>query len=235
MSVGDVLGHEPMGVVEEVGTERHRAVKAGDRVVVPFNISCGTCWMCSQGLQSPVRDHPGPRARHRRLAVRLHQALRRRCPAARPSTCGCRSATRCRSRCPTGRRTTGSSTSPTCCPPRGRRCSTPASRRAAALVVLGLGPIGDMCTRIAQHLGVGRCSASTSSRSGSARAREHGVAGDRPAPSTADVARRRARRDRRPRARTPSSTPSAWRRTARRSATLAQKATASCPTRSWRR
>jgi threonine dehydrogenase-like Zn-dependent dehydrogenase len=46
---GDVLGHEPMGVVEEVGSEvRH--IKAGDRVVVPFNISCGHCWMCSRGL-----------------------------------------------------------------------------------------------------------------------------------------------------------------------------------------
>ena len=49
--VGDVMGHEPMGVVREVGSEV-TAVKAGDRVVVPFNISCGTCWMCSQGLQS---------------------------------------------------------------------------------------------------------------------------------------------------------------------------------------
>ena len=51
MSVGDVMGHEPMGIVREVGSEV-TAVKAGDRVVVPFNISCNTCWMCSQGLQS---------------------------------------------------------------------------------------------------------------------------------------------------------------------------------------
>ena len=51
MSVGDVMGHEPMGVVREVGSEV-TAVKPGDRVVVPFNISCGTCWMCSSGLQS---------------------------------------------------------------------------------------------------------------------------------------------------------------------------------------
>src|SRR3712207_7464797 len=40
-----------MGVVREVGSAV-TAVKPGDRVVVPFNISCGTCWMCSQGLQS---------------------------------------------------------------------------------------------------------------------------------------------------------------------------------------
>jgi threonine dehydrogenase-like Zn-dependent dehydrogenase len=51
MSVGDVMGHEPMGIVREVGSEV-TAVQAGDRVVVPFNISCGTCWMCGQGLQS---------------------------------------------------------------------------------------------------------------------------------------------------------------------------------------
>ncbi|WP_336053357.1 zinc-dependent alcohol dehydrogenase [Streptomyces sp. CA2R101] len=48
---GDILGHEPMGVVEEAGPEV-TAVSVGDRVVVPFNISCGTCWMCRQGLQS---------------------------------------------------------------------------------------------------------------------------------------------------------------------------------------
>jgi threonine dehydrogenase-like Zn-dependent dehydrogenase len=46
---GDVLGHEAMGVVEEVGPEAG-TLKAGDRVVVPFNISCGSCWMCSRGL-----------------------------------------------------------------------------------------------------------------------------------------------------------------------------------------
>ena len=51
MSVGDVMGHEPMGIVREVGSEV-TAVQPGDRVVVPFNISCGTCWTCSQGLQS---------------------------------------------------------------------------------------------------------------------------------------------------------------------------------------
>ena len=48
---GDILGHEPMGVVEEVGPEvKH--IAPGDRVVIPFNISCGHCWMCDQGLQT---------------------------------------------------------------------------------------------------------------------------------------------------------------------------------------
>jgi threonine dehydrogenase-like Zn-dependent dehydrogenase len=45
---GDILGHEPMGIVEEVGSEVTH-IRPGDRVVVPFNISCGSCWMCSRG------------------------------------------------------------------------------------------------------------------------------------------------------------------------------------------
>jgi threonine dehydrogenase-like Zn-dependent dehydrogenase len=51
MGEGDVLGHEPMGIVEEVGSEVTHIAK-GDRVVIPFNISCGSCFMCDHGLQS---------------------------------------------------------------------------------------------------------------------------------------------------------------------------------------
>ncbi len=51
MEQGDVLGHEAMGVVEEVGSDV-TAIAAGDRVVIPFQICCGTCWMCEHGLQS---------------------------------------------------------------------------------------------------------------------------------------------------------------------------------------
>lgn len=49
LTPGDVLGHEPMGIVEEVGSEVTH-IAPGDRVVVPFNISCGSCWMCTRGL-----------------------------------------------------------------------------------------------------------------------------------------------------------------------------------------
>ncbi|GAA3401413.1 glutathione-dependent formaldehyde dehydrogenase [Pseudarthrobacter polychromogenes] len=51
MHKGDVIGHEPMGIVEEVGSAVTN-LRKGDRVVIPFNISCGNCYMCSQGLQS---------------------------------------------------------------------------------------------------------------------------------------------------------------------------------------
>jgi threonine dehydrogenase-like Zn-dependent dehydrogenase len=48
---GSVLGHEPMGIVEEVGPEVTE-IAPGDRVVIPFQVSCGHCYMCDQGLQT---------------------------------------------------------------------------------------------------------------------------------------------------------------------------------------
>ncbi|UJP10150.1 glutathione-dependent formaldehyde dehydrogenase [Microbacterium sp. KUDC0406] len=51
LDAGDILGHEAMGVVTEVGSEV-RTLKVGDRVVIPFNIACGHCFMCERGLQS---------------------------------------------------------------------------------------------------------------------------------------------------------------------------------------
>ncbi|PUA80145.1 zinc-dependent alcohol dehydrogenase [Nocardioides currus] len=51
MAPGDIVGHEPMGIVREVGSAVS-TLEVGDRIVVPFNISCGSCWMCSRGLFS---------------------------------------------------------------------------------------------------------------------------------------------------------------------------------------
>ena len=51
MGEGNILGHEPMGIVEEVGPEVTH-IKPGDRVVIPFNISCGHCYMCDRKLFS---------------------------------------------------------------------------------------------------------------------------------------------------------------------------------------
>jgi threonine dehydrogenase-like Zn-dependent dehydrogenase len=61
MGEGDILGHEPMGIVEAVGSDV-TGIAPGDRVVIPFQIACGGCFMCSQGLHTQcettqVRDH----------------------------------------------------------------------------------------------------------------------------------------------------------------------------------
>jgi threonine dehydrogenase-like Zn-dependent dehydrogenase len=60
MEKGDILGHEPMGEVVEVGPEVNN-LKAGDRVVVPFCISCGECFFCRKGLFSCC-DNSNPNA-----------------------------------------------------------------------------------------------------------------------------------------------------------------------------
>ena len=105
------------------------------------------------GAAVAVRDDPGARARHGRGAVRLHEALR---PGARrPGRVPARAAGAVRpdQGAARARPTTASSTSPTCCRPRGRRSSTPTCPTGGSVVVLGLGPIGDMAARIAQHRG----------------------------------------------------------------------------------
>ena len=149
---GDILGHEPMGIVEEVGPEV-TAVAPGDRVVVPFNISCGTCWMCEQGLQSQcettqVHEHgtgaalfgytklygqvPGGQAEF--LRVPFGNTIPVKVPEGPPDD----------------RFVYLSDVLPTA----WQAVDYADVPEGGSLCVLGLGPIGDMCTRIASHLGI---------------------------------------------------------------------------------
>jgi threonine dehydrogenase-like Zn-dependent dehydrogenase len=149
---GDILGHEPMGVVTEVGPEVTE-VEQGDRVVVPFNVSCGTCFMCRQGLHSQcettqVHEYgsgaalfgytklygqvPGGQAEY--LRVPFGNTLPIKVPQGPPDD----------------RFVYLSDVLPTAWQA-VEYADAPAD---GSVVVLGLGPIGDMCTRIAQHRGV---------------------------------------------------------------------------------
>ena len=90
MSPGDVLGHEAIGIVLEVGRDITQ-IRPGDRVVVPFQISCGHCWMCDRFLytQCEKTQCAGKAAVPRCSATRSCTA---RSQAVRPNICECRSA-----------------------------------------------------------------------------------------------------------------------------------------------
>lgn len=153
MTEGDILGHESMGVVEEVGSEITN-VHAGDRVVIPFNISCGHCYMCDQGLTTQcettqVHDHgkgaalfgytklygqvPGGQAEY----LRVPQAQFGPIPVPDGP--------------PDDRFVYLSDVLPTA----WQAVEYAAIPPGGSVAVLGLGPIGDMAARIARHRGAG--------------------------------------------------------------------------------
>jgi threonine dehydrogenase-like Zn-dependent dehydrogenase len=174
LDAGDVLGHEAMGVVEEVGPEAGD-LKVGDRVVVPFNISCGSCFMCTRGLQSQcettqVREHDKGAALfgYTRLygSVPGGQAQFLRVPQAQygpivvPDDGS-----------PDEQWLYLSDVVPTAWQAVEYAGVTPGS----TAVVLGLGPVGQMCARIALHQGAGHVVAVDQVPERIAMAARHGV------------------------------------------------------------
>src|SRR4051812_8171954 len=170
---GDVLGHEPMGIVEAVGSEvRH--IAPGDRVVIPFNVSCGHCHMCGIGLQSQC-ETTQVREQGTGAALLGYTKLYGQIPGGQAEFLRVPQAQYGPIKVPDGppddRFVYLSDVLPTAwqavqyadVPPGG------------SLVVLGLGPIGEMSTRIAQHLGAGRVIGVDLVPERLARSQSHGV------------------------------------------------------------
>lgn len=151
MNAGDVLGHEPMGIVREVGSAVSN-LSVGDRVVIPFQISCGHCFMCDMQLYTQcettqVRDQgmgaalfgfselygsvPGGQAEY--LRVPQAQFTHIKVPEGPPDS----------------RFVYLSDVLPTA----WQSVAYADVPDGGSVTVLGLGPIGDMASRIAQHLG----------------------------------------------------------------------------------
>jgi threonine dehydrogenase-like Zn-dependent dehydrogenase len=151
MNEGDILGHEPMGIVEEVGSEVTNLVP-GDRVVIPFQISCGHCFMCDQGLQTQCET---TQVRERGMGAALfgYTELYGEVPGAQAQFLRVPQAQYTHIKVPEG-------------PPDERFVYLsdvlPTSWQAVeyaeipdggSVVIFGLGPIGDMSSRVALHRG----------------------------------------------------------------------------------
>jgi threonine dehydrogenase-like Zn-dependent dehydrogenase len=151
MEEGDILGHEPMGIVTDIGTEVEH-VKPGDRVVIPFNISCGHCFMCEQGLQSQCETTQN-REQEKGASLLGYTKLYGQVPGGQAEALRVPQGHYGPIKVPEG-------------PPDERFVYLsdvlPTSWQAVAyadppdggtLAVFGLGPIGQMCARIGRHKG----------------------------------------------------------------------------------
>ncbi|MCZ2824353.1 MULTISPECIES: zinc-dependent alcohol dehydrogenase [unclassified Modestobacter] len=173
MTVGDVLGHEPMGIVREVGpgvTE----LKAGDRVVVPFNISCGTCWMCDQGLQSQCETTQN---REQGFGASLfgYTKLYGQVPGGQAEYLRVPFGNTLPIKVPEGPADDRFVYLSDVLPTAWQAVQYAGVVPGGSVLVLGLGPIGDMATRIAKHLGASQVLAADVVPERLARARANGI------------------------------------------------------------
>jgi len=148
---GDVLGHEPMGIVEEVGSEVTE-LAPGDRVVVPFNISCGSCWMCAQGLQSQC-ETTQVHAYESGAALFGYTKLYGQVPGGQAEYLRVPFANYGPVKVPDGPADDRFVYLSDVLPTGWQAVEYADVPDGGSVVVLGLGPIGDMCARIAHHRG----------------------------------------------------------------------------------
>ena len=151
MNPGDILGHEPMGIVREVGADVPN-LKVGDRVVVPFQISCGSCYMCDLDLYTQcettqVREH-GMGA-----ALFGYSELYGQVPGGQAELLRVPQAQFTHIKVPEGPPDSRFVYLSDVLPTAWQAVAYAGIPEGGSVTVLGLGPIGDMAARIAAHLG----------------------------------------------------------------------------------
>ena len=151
MSEGDILGHEPMGIVEEVGSEVGN-LQVGDRVVIPFQISCGHCYMCNSSLHTQCET---TQVRDQGMGAALfgYSRLYGQVPGGQAEYLRVRKAQNTHIKVPVGPDDSRFVYLSDVLPTAWQAVEYAAIPNGGSVTVLGLGPIGDMATRIAQHRG----------------------------------------------------------------------------------
>jgi threonine dehydrogenase-like Zn-dependent dehydrogenase len=173
MGEGDILGHEPMGIVEEVGSEVTNLAK-GDRVVIPFNISCGHCFMCDHGLQSQCET---TQVTDQGMGAALfgYTKLYGQVPGGQAEFLRVPQAHYGPIKVPEGPSDDRFVYLSDVLPTAWQAVEYANIPDGGTVAVFGLGPIGDMCTRIAKHRGAGKVIGIDLVPERIMRARENGI------------------------------------------------------------
>jgi threonine dehydrogenase-like Zn-dependent dehydrogenase len=148
---GSVLGHEPMGIVEEVGNDV-RDLSVGDRVVIPFQVACGHCYMCDQGLQTQCET---TQVREEGMGARLfgYSRLYGNQPGGQAQFLRVPQAQYTHIKVPEGPPDERFVYLSDVLPTAWQAVEYAGIPDGGSACVLGLGPIGDMACRIATHRG----------------------------------------------------------------------------------
>jgi len=151
MNPGDILGHEPMGIVREVGSDVPN-LAVGERVVIPFQISCGSCFMCDQELFTQCET---TQVRKQGMGAALFgfSELYGSVPGGQAELLRVPQAQFTHIKVPSGPADSRFVYLSDVLPTAWQAVQYAAIPDGGSVTVLGLGPIGDMAARIAQHLG----------------------------------------------------------------------------------
>src|ERR1700733_8137057 len=151
MNPGDILGHEPMGIVREVGRGITN-LAVGDRVVIPFQISCGSCYMCDLQLYTQCET---TQVRDQGMGAALfgYSELYGEVPGGQAELLRVPQAQFTHIKVPDGPADSRFVYLSDVLPTAWQAVSYADVPDGGSVTVLGLGPIGDMAARIAHHLG----------------------------------------------------------------------------------